>query len=161
MKRNVVETILGAVVLAVAGGFLFFFYRTTDIAPVAGYEVTAAFSKIDGLEIGSPVRVSGVKVGQVLDFHLDLENYTAVVRMNIADGVNLPKDTAAVISSGGLMDGKFMTLEPGADEDMLKPGDRIAYTQSTPSLEQLLGQVVFSLSKEKKGEGENNATQTP
>ncbi len=160
MKRNVVETILGAVVLVVAGGFLFFFYRTTDIRPVAGYEVTAAFSKIDGLETGSPVRISGVKVGQVLDFKLDPENYTAIVRMNIQDGIKLPKDTAAVISSGGLLDGKFMTLEPGADEDMMEAGDKIAYTQSTPSLEQLLGQVVFSLSKTKK-EGDAAAEETP
>lgn len=151
MQRNMAETVLGAVVLLVAAGFLFFFYRTTDIKPVSGYEVTASFSKIDGLESGSPVRISGVKVGQVLDFSLDPENYTAIVRMNIADGVKLPKDTAAVISSGGLLDGKFMTLEPGADEEMLEPGGRIEYTQSTPSLEQLLGQVVFSLTKEKDG----------
>lgn len=149
MQRNIVETILGAVVLLVAALFSLFFYRTTDIAPASGYELTAAFSKIDGLDAGAPVRVSGVKVGQVLGFTLDPKTYRAIVTMNIDSGVKLPRDTAAVVASSGLLDGKFMTLEPGAEEDMLKPGERIQYTQSTPSLEQLLGQVIFSLTKNK------------
>lgn len=155
MQRNVAETILGAVVLLVAGGFLFFFYRTTDIEPASGYELTAAFSKIDGLETGSPVRISGVKVGQVLGFELDKDTYHAIVHMNIDSSVKLPKDTSAVISSAGLLDGKFMTLQPGGDEEMLKPGDQIQFTQSTPSLEQMLGQVIFSITKNK---GDNNGS---
>lgn len=149
MQRNIVETILGAVVLLVAGLFALFFYRTTDIRPATGYELTAAFSKIDGLDAGAPVRVSGVKVGQVLGFTLDPKSYRAIVSLNISSDIQLPKDTAAVVASSGLLDGKFMTLEPGADDEMLKPGDRIQYTQSTPSLEQMLGQVIFSLTKDK------------
>jgi phospholipid/cholesterol/gamma-HCH transport system substrate-binding protein len=157
MQKNIVETIMGAVVLLVAGGFLLFFYKTTDIRPSSGYELTAAFSKIDGLDSGSPVRISGVKIGQVLDFKLDPKNFRAIVRMNINDGVRLPKDTAAVIASSGLLDGKFMTLEPGADEDFLEPGDQIEFTQSTPGLEQLLGQVIFSLNKEKDDGGKKSS----
>jgi phospholipid/cholesterol/gamma-HCH transport system substrate-binding protein len=152
MQKNIVETILGAVVLLVAGGFLLFFYKTTDIHPSSGYVLTAAFSKIDGLDNGSPVRISGVKIGQVLDFKLDPKNFRAIVRMNINDDVKLPKDTAAVIASSGLLDGKFMTLEPGSDEEFLKPGDQIEFTQSTPGLEQLLGQVIFSLTNKDKGD---------
>jgi phospholipid/cholesterol/gamma-HCH transport system substrate-binding protein len=69
--------------------------------------------------------------------------------MNINDDVKLPKDTSAVVASAGFLDGKFLTLQPGSDEETLNPGDRIDYTQSTPSLEQLLGQVIFSLNKDK------------
>lgn len=149
MQRNVVETILGAVVLLVALAFMFFFYRTTDITPATGYELVAEFDKIDGLETGSPVRIGGVRVGQVLYFELDKKNYRAVVHMNIDSGIQLPVDTSAVIASAGLLDGKFLTLQPGNEDDMLQPGGRIEYTQSTASLEQLLGQVVFSMTKEK------------
>jgi phospholipid/cholesterol/gamma-HCH transport system substrate-binding protein len=160
MQRNVAETILGAVVLLIAAGFLMFFYRTADIKPVSGYELTARFSKIDGLQPGSEVRISGVKVGQVLGFELDKDSYQAIVHMSVDPSVKLPKDTAAVIASAGLMDGKFMTLEPGGDEEMLPPGGRIEYTQSTPSLEQMLGQVIFSLTKENgKGGAEKQAGQ--
>lgn len=152
MHRNIVETIMGAVVLLVAAGFLFFFQRTTDIAPAGGYELTARFSKIDGLDAGSPVRISGVKVGRVVSFELDPASYQAVVRLNIDNDVKLPRDTAAVVASAGLLDGKFMSLEPGGDEEMLSPGEQIEFTQSTPGLEQLLGQVIFSMNKDNGGE---------
>lgn len=147
MKRNIVETVLGAVVLIVAAGFLAFFYQTTDIKPSSGYEITAAFNKIDGLETGSAVKISGVKVGQVIGFSLNQKTYRAIVRLNIANGTKIPMDTAAVIASEGLLGGKFLSLEPGSDEEMLEEGDQIEFTQSTPGLEQLLGQVIFSMQK--------------
>jgi len=151
MQRNIVETILGAVVLLVAAGFVFFFYRTTDIKPATGYELTATFEKVDGLETGSPVRIGGVRVGQVLGFELDKKNYRAIVHLNIDNGIELPIDTSAVITSAGLLDGKYMTLQPGNEEEILKHNGKIEYTQTTPSLEQLLGQFVFSMNKGKEG----------
>ncbi len=156
MKRNMVETILGAVVLLVAGCFLMFFYRTTDIKPATGYEITAEFDKIDGLQVGTPVRISGVKVGQVTRFELNHKNYRADVYLNIQEDVKLPVDSSAVIASAGLLDGKFMTLTPGGDEEMLKPGGRIEYTQSSASLEQMLGQFIFSVSKSKKADDDKS-----
>lgn len=150
MNRNIVETVLGAVVLLVASVFLAFFYKVTDIKPTSGYEITAAFSKIDGLETGSPVKISGVKVGQVIAFSLDSNNYRAIVRMNIQNDIKIPSDTAAVIASDGLLGNKFMSLEPGSDEEFLSPGEQIEFTQSTPGLEQLLGQVIFSMQKDEK-----------
>lgn len=157
MQRNSVETLLGAAVLAVAFAFAAFFYRTAGVTPAEGYTLTARFTKIDGLETGAPVRLSGVKVGQVTGFALDPKSYAAVVTMTIQDDVRLPRDTAAVVASAGLLDGKFMTLEPGSDEALLKDGDRIAYTQSTASLEQLLGQVIFSLNKDGKDDKSKSA----
>lgn len=160
MQRNIVETALGALVLLVAAGFLFFFMRTTDIrADSSGYSVTAKFSSVDGLQTGAPVRISGIKVGQVAGFSLDPVTYAAIVSLRIDDGVKLPMDTSAVVASAGLLDGKFLTLQPGADEEMMTDGGRIEYTQSTPSLEQLLGQVIFSLNKDKdKDEGPTDKT---
>lgn len=157
MSKNIVETIIGAAVLLVAGGFLVFFLRTADIRPTSGYTLTASFSQVDGLQPGAPVRISGIKVGQVLAMHIDPDTYNAIVTMNIDDGVTLPRDTAAVVTSAGLLDGKFMTLQPGGDDDMLEPGARIDYTQASPSLEQLLGQVIFSLTG---GKDDKNAPQT-
>lgn len=158
MQRNIVETVLGAVVLLVAGGFLFFFSQKTDLSPKAGYVINAKFSKIDGLETGSPVRISGVKVGKVLDFSLDPVHFQAIVRMHINSGIELSSDTAAVISSAGLLDGKFMSLMPGNEDDILKAGDTITDTQAAPNLEELLGKYVFSVNNKKGGEEESEAT---
>ncbi|MDI1228092.1 MAG: outer membrane lipid asymmetry maintenance protein MlaD [bacterium] len=157
MQRNMAETVLGAVVLLVAGAFMLFFYRATDIAPQTGYQLVAEFDRIDGLDAGAPVRIGGVKVGQVLGFELNKETYRAIVHLTVDEQIKLPTDSSAVIVSAGLLDGKFLTLQPGSEDEMLKNGGRIEYTQSTASLEQLLGQVIFSLTKDKDDKGSSEA----
>lgn len=145
MRRNVIETVLGGVVLAVAAVFLTFAYKSADLRKVQGYDVTANFSSITGLQSGADVRISGVKVGTVTGLTLDPTSYQAVVHLSVDNSVKLPKDTAAVIASESLLGGKFLSLEPGGDPDLIKPNGKIEFTQSTPGLEQLLGQVIFSL----------------
>lgn len=145
MKRSVIETVLGAVVLFIAGFFLVFSYKTANIQKVSGYEVTADFSGIGGLSIGDDVQISGVKVGSVTNVSLDPETYLAKVRMSILPGIELPEDTAALISSESLLGGKYLALEPGAAEEMIEPGGRVPYTQAPQNLEQLLGQFIFSM----------------
>ncbi|WP_029007196.1 outer membrane lipid asymmetry maintenance protein MlaD [Azospirillum halopraeferens] len=145
MRRNVIETVLGGVVLVVAAFFLVFAYTSADLRRIDGYEVSAAFSSITGLQSGADVRISGVKVGTVTGLTLDPNTYQAVVRMTVDRDIKLPADTAAVIASESLLGGKFLSLEPGGEDQMIAAGGRIQYTQSTPGLEQLLGQVIFSL----------------
>lgn len=145
MKRSVIETVLGAVVLFVAGFFLVFSYKTANVRQVSGYEIFAHFSGIGGLSVGDEVQVSGVKVGSVTGVSLDEETYLAKVRMSVAPHIKLPEDTAALISSESLLGGRYLSLEPGAAEDMIKPGGSIQYTQAPQNLEQLLGQFIFSM----------------
>ncbi len=145
MKRSIIETVLGAVVLFVAGFFLVFSYNTANIKKVSGYEVTADFSGIGGLSVGDEVQVSGVKIGSIVGVSLDEETYLARVHMSINPKIELPEDTAALISSESLMGGKYLALEPGASEDMIPPGGRVPYTQAPQNLEQLLGKFIFSM----------------
>lgn len=154
MRRNVIETVLGGVVLAVAGFFLAFAYSSANLRKVDGYDVTASFTSIAGLQAGSDVRISGVKVGTITALTLDPVTYQAVVHMSVDRSVKLTKDTAAVVASESMLGGKFLALEPGGDEETIKPGGRIQFTQSTPGLEQLLGQVIFSLQNMSKGGAE-------
>ncbi len=161
MQRNLAETVLGAAVLLIAAGFLFYFSQNISSAPSNGYKVLAAFSKIDGLDSGATVRVSGITVGKITAMKLNTESYQADIEMTIDNSVQLPFDTAAVIASEGLLGGKFISLEPGADEEMLKNGDRLEYTQSPPGLEQLLGQVIFSLTKDDKKDSGKPASGAP
>lgn len=154
MKHSVIETVLGALVLFVATFFLIFSYRTANVSTVSGYDLVADFSGIGGLKAGDDVQVSGVKIGSVSKVELDPETYLARVTMTVEPGVRLPDDTAALISSESLLGGRYLALEPGGSEDMLKPGSRIPYTQSPQNLEQLLGQFIFSM----QGSDKNNKT---
>ena len=151
MSRNIIETVMGAVVLAVAVFFLAFAYSTTDIQNVDGYELTARFDRIDGLQVGSDVRVGGVKVGSVLGHELNTEDWVAEVRMSIDRSIHLPDDTVAVITSESLLGGKFLALEPGGSDELIPEGGTVIYTQSVPGLEQLLGQVIYNLQQESGG----------
>lgn len=161
MKRSVIETVLGAVVLFIAGFFLIFSYNTANVKKVSGYEVTADFSGIGGLAIGDDVQISGVKVGSIVKVSLDPDSYLARVSMSIDPSVKLPEDTAAMISSESLLGGRYMSLEPGAAEDTIPPGGRIQYTQAPQNLEQLLGQFIFSMQgKDEKKGNEAAAEQT-
>ncbi|WP_114391987.1 outer membrane lipid asymmetry maintenance protein MlaD [Oleisolibacter albus] len=146
MRRNVIETVLGAVVLAVAGLFLFFAYTTSHVRAVSGYTVEARFSSTGGLNAGSDVRISGVKVGTVTQQFLDPQSFQAVIRMQIDQSVQLPVDTSASIASESLLGGRFVALQPGGEEEKLKDGGRIEYTQSAVNLEDLLGRFIFNAS---------------
>ena len=146
MKRNVIETVLGAVVLGVAALFLAYSYSSANIGSADGYEVTARFSSIGGLSVGDKVVISGVKVGSVSRIELDRESYLADVYLDLDETVKLPDDTAAFISSESLLGGLYLQLEPGASEDLLEDGGMIEYTQAPQNLEQLLGQFIFNMS---------------
>lgn len=143
MRRNVLETVMGAIVLIVAGYFLFFSYTTAGVGRIDGYRVTAQFDRVDGLGVGSDVRLSGIKVGTVTAQRLDPVTYLAVVEMTIRDDIPLPRDSSAEIVSESLIGGKYLALVPGGSDDMLEAGQEIRYTQSAINLEQLVGRYIF------------------
>ena len=153
MKGNVVEAVLGAVVLMVAAVFVVFVYSTTAVRTVNGYDLLARFDRVDGLAIGSDVRVSGIKVGTVVDQKIDPASYLAVVRFNIDGRVTIPADSSAEIIGDGLLGSKYLSLVPGGDETKLKAGGEVKYTQAPVSLENLIGQLIFSQADDKKKPG--------
>lgn len=144
MSRNAVETVMGAVVLVIAAVFLYFAYTTAQVRAVSGYELTARFDRIDGIRDGSEVKISGITIGSVIAQSLDYKTFQAVVRMSIDPRVKLPVDTVATITSSGLLGDKFMKLEPGNEDEILKPGGQIEHVQSPMDLEALIGQAIFS-----------------
>jgi len=144
MANNAIETVMGAVVLVVASGFLYYAYNNSNVKPIEGYQVLASFSNISGITPGSSVRVGGIKIGVVEALDLDAKSFQAVAKLRIGKNVPLPRDSSAAIQSTGLIGEKFMAIEPGGDEENLKDGDRIAFTQPSVSLEEMIGKFVFS-----------------
>jgi len=157
MKRSVVETVLGAVVLFVAGFFLVFSYNTANVKQVSGYEVVGHFTSIGGLAVGDDVQISGVKVGSVVNVDLDPVTYLARVTMSIEPSIELTEESSAMISNESLLGGKYVSLDPGGADELLKDGGRISRTQAPQNLEELLGKFIFSMQdKGDKGEQVSN-----
>jgi phospholipid/cholesterol/gamma-HCH transport system substrate-binding protein len=150
MRGNVIETVMGAVVLVVAALFLVFAYNTSQVRTVSGYEVSADFEHVDGIRAGSDVRVSGIKIGSVVSEELDPKTFLATVQMSVEPSVKLPDDTVAEIVSSGLLGDKYLSLVPGGSDKLIAAGGKIKYTQSSVSLEHLIGQMIFSAPSGKK-----------
>ena len=144
MKDNLVETLVGFGVIVVAAIFVFYGYSVTDSSRGDGYVVSAEFDRVDGLTIGSDVRMSGIKIGTVTALSLDAQSYAANVSMIIGSDINLPDDTSAKITSEGLLGGNYISLSAGGSEDMLSGGDEILYTQGSVDLIGLVSQALFS-----------------
>ncbi len=143
LKKNAVETILGAVVLLMAGTFISFAMNMVDIGEVNGYEVSAAFLKVGGLTDGSDVRLNGVKIGTVSDLTLDYETYDAVVKMSIRSDIKLPVDSVASIGSSGIIGGKFIAIRPGGEKEVVAEGGALTKTEDFKSLEDQVGEIIF------------------
>jgi phospholipid/cholesterol/gamma-HCH transport system substrate-binding protein len=142
-RRNPIETVLGAVVLVIAAMFLVFAYSASDLRAVTGYDVTATFLKVGGLERGSDVRISGINVGTVTAQRLDPQTFEAKVTMSISSDVQLPADTTAAIVSDGLLGGKYINLVPGRAPERIAAGGAISRTRDFQSLEDLVGEIIF------------------
>ncbi len=143
MGRNLIETVMGAVVLIVAGVFISFAWRTAEIRAENGYPLTARFAQVGGLERGADVRVNGIKVGTVSDVRLDPDSLDAVVSLTIRDPVALPTDTAVMIESDGLLGGKYVRLKPGQSSTTAAPGGELTATRDFRSLEDQIGEVIY------------------
>jgi phospholipid/cholesterol/gamma-HCH transport system substrate-binding protein len=151
MSRNIIETGMGAIVILVAVLFLVFSYSVSDLRPAQGYDIVAKFNAVDGLTVGSDVRVAGVKVGTVVDERIDQNEYRAVVTMKINDNIELAEDTGVRISSAGLLGGKYVKLEPGSSKQMVQKGGELTNTKDVISLEELLGKVIFLVTGDEGG----------
>ncbi len=165
MGRNLIETIMGAVVLAVAGFFLAFAYSHADLKEVKGYTISAQFTGVGGLEPGADVRINGIKVGTVSSLALDPVTFNAVVRMTIRPDIALPSDTQGSVSTEGLLGGKFVRLAPGKSKLVLADGGTLENTKERKSIEQMVGDLIFLATADQsdnaKKPAETPAPETP
>jgi phospholipid/cholesterol/gamma-HCH transport system substrate-binding protein len=142
-KRNFSELLAGAVVLVVAVGFMAYAVANTGHMTLSGYILHAKFDSIDGLNVGSEVHMAGIKVGTITGVRIDPQSYRALVDFTVQNAIRLPKDSAAAINSDGLLGGKYLNLSAGGDEQMLADGGEVTITQSSISIEQLIGKYIF------------------
>lgn len=174
MHSRLVEITVGAfIAIGLAALFMLAMKvsNLSDFGGSGGYQLQARFSNIGGLKVRAPVTVAGVLVGRVSGISLDGETYEALVTLDMdvskaplqeynEAGVGspckknsictspFPEDTSASIMTSGLLGEQYVGLEPGGAPDYLMPGDTMLLTQSSISLEQIIGQFLFSKSSE-------------
>ena len=143
MAENTGEVLVGAAVLAAAIGFVVFAAQGAGLSRDPGsYELRAAFRSVDGIRVGTDVRLAGVKVGTVTSLALNPTTFFADARVSLPKDVILPDDSAILISSEGLLGGNFVEVVPGGSTENLAPGDEILDTQGSVSLVNLLMKFV-------------------
>ena len=138
------ELVVGAVVLAVAAGFLLWSTGALGGGTQGSYPLRAAFPSVDGVEKGTEVRLAGVRIGRVSDVRLNPETYYAEAELLVPQNIALPTDSAALIQSDGLLGGSYIELQPGGSAEMLAPGDEIEDVQGAVSLLALMMKFVDS-----------------
>ena len=144
MQRNMLETVMGAIVLLTAVGFMSLAYEAANISGADGYELEAEFGATGGLSVGDDVRISGIKVGRIVRQDLDPITYAARIVISLDERIRVPADSSARITAASLLGGNYLELIPGADEETMQPGEVIYDTRDPVSLTDLLGKAVFA-----------------
>src|SRR5215207_7036156 len=154
MKDSAVETAIGAIVIAIADVFLVFVYNTTDRASArSGYRIVAEFDNVGAVNVGTDVRLAGIKVGSVVAQELDPQTFQARVTMLIDPRLKLTDYSTAKVSSEGILGQPFISLEPGGSETVLADGGELQFTQGAIDIWKLVSEAMFSKS--------NSETTTP
>lgn len=142
-KENIVEALIGLLVVLVAVGFVSFAYNRTQAGSAGdGYVLKARFPNVTGVAPGTDVRVAGIKVGRVTKQSLDPSTFQAMVEFGIDKALQLPIDSSASVTTEGLLGGTYVALTPGGDSVMLKPGEEITETSGATDLMSLVGSFV-------------------
>lgn len=125
------------------------------------YLIETRFANAGGIHAGSSVLMSGVTVGRVEGVRMEPSDYSAIVTLRLLSGLRLPTDSMASVKTSGLIGDKYVALSPGAEEEYLKPGERITMTESAVDLESLIGKMAFgSVSKNDKESREKDSKET-
>ncbi len=160
MRANFLEILTGFLVILLSVGLLIYAYYGTRGRDQQGYSLKIKFERVDGLSEGSDIKMGGIRIGRVASLKLDPEDYSAIATLDINPDVKIPADSSASIISENLLGGKYLSIAPGGDEEMLKPGDEIEHAQSSLILENLIGQLIFSdKDKKDKDQPQNKASE--
>jgi phospholipid/cholesterol/gamma-HCH transport system substrate-binding protein len=132
------DLFFGFFVIIVFIWFLWVLISSFVTSDIKAYRLKVSFSSADGISSGSDVKIAGVKIGEVISVSVNSKTFNADVVIKVYSKFKLPADSSALVQSSGLMGGKYIELSPGSDEENLKDGDTIKYTQSSLNLEKLI-----------------------
>ncbi len=145
MNRSPIrDLIVGLFVLAGLGALAYLSFSVGGLSygGPEGLILYAEFDQTGGLKDRSPVTLSGVKIGEVQSIELDRKNYRARVTLDVDRRLELPVDTSASIVTAGVLGDRYISLQLGGEDQYLKSGEQITFTESAVILERLIGQLI-------------------
>lgn len=151
LNRKLAETMVGIFVIAAFLALFVTALRATSMkhrSHADMYHLSADFDNIGGLRVRAPVRIAGVRIGEVSAIHLNKQTFKAVVQIAISDHRALPVDSEASIMTEGLLGAQYVSISPGFEIAMLQDGGMIEQTHPALVLEQLIGKLLFNYKKD-------------
>ncbi len=143
LKEHGAEALIGLLVVLVAVWFGWYAWGRTGGGRAANaIRVSAQFQNVAGINVGTDVRIAGLKVGQVAAQQLDPKTFQANVVLALDPSAKVPADSSAAITSEGILGGSYIALIPGGDSTPLKNGDTILDTQGSVDLMSMVGQFI-------------------
>ena len=104
------------------------------------HDLFATFNKVDGVNVGDKVMVSGISVGYVKEVHLK-KNYP-LIRMKIKKDLNISDDSSVSIQTDGLFGSKFLMIEMGGTSNYMTNGDYFSFTEDSILIQDLLDNII-------------------
>jgi phospholipid/cholesterol/gamma-HCH transport system substrate-binding protein len=151
MRKYQYETVAGIFVVI---GLLCVAYMTVKLGKVSffgdsSYVLNARFTTVSGLRVGNPVQMFGLEVGRIAKLGLDQKDQLALVELKLNKDVKIYGDAVASIKSAGLIGDRYISIDPGGADEILKPGATITQTQPPLDVEALIGKYAFGEVKKK------------
>ena len=146
MDRSMVDLWVGLFVAVGISALLFLALKAGNVDSIIksqGYSVSAEFDNIGGLKAKAPVKSAGVIVGRVSSVNFSNQSLRAVVKLDLDERFQFPKDSSASILTAGLLGDQFVGIDPGGSLENLVEGDRLRITQSAIVLEKVIGQFLY------------------
>jgi len=145
MKKFSMETTVGIFLVI---GLLCIGYMTVKLGHVSligdnDYSLTARFTSVIGLRVGSPIYMLGIEIGRVEALSMDQDNQKAVVKMKIMPGIKIYDDAIAAIKTEGLIGDQYLSIDPGGAGLLLQPGGVIIETLPAVDISSLISKYAF------------------
>ena len=144
MNKINTEFVLGLLILIISITSIFYFSSKTNLLnKIETFQINSSFFDIGNTNIGSDVKINGVKVGEILNIKLDKETYMAIITSSVDKSIDIPDDSVFKISNNGLIGSSYIEIQLGNSEDLLKNNDYSVNNIDAVSLEEIINNFIF------------------
>ncbi len=92
----------------------------------------------------------GIQIGRVQRFTLDQKDLVAVADLKIRHDIKIYDDAIASVKTSGLIGDRYIEIDPGGLDELLKSGDTITQTEPPIDIEELIGKYIFGSAEDKE-----------